>query len=71
MQFADADHFVCTIKMEYGSKADTSHRNPPTMAVPYFITSLKPHPERRSDGRPLLECLRGLTFIQWAQFFSG
>jgi len=25
----------------------------------------------RNEGRPLLECLRDLTFIQWAQFFSG
>ncbi|KIM77736.1 hypothetical protein PILCRDRAFT_11824 [Piloderma croceum F 1598] len=41
------------------------------MTVPYFISSLKPRREMRTDGRPLLECILGLTFIQWAQFFSG
>jgi len=41
------------------------------MTVPYFISSLRPRREKRNEGRPILECLRGLTFVQWAQFMSG
>ena len=45
--------------------------SPSAMTVPYFISSLKPRREMRTDGRPLLECIMGLNFVQWAQFFSG
>ena len=43
----------------------------PLMA-PYFIRNLIPKRETRDlNRRPLLEVLRSLTWIQWAQFFSG
>ncbi|KAF7977223.1 hypothetical protein HWV62_45206 [Athelia sp. TMB] len=40
------------------------------MAVPNFIASLKPRKEMRA-GRPLWECLREVTWMQWAQFWAG
>lgn len=40
--------------------------------APYFIRNLIPKRETRDlNRRPLLEVLRSLTWIQWAQFFSG
>ena len=40
--------------------------------APYFIRNLIPRREARDqNGRPLLEVLRSLTWVQWAQFFSG
>jgi SHS family lactate transporter-like MFS transporter len=40
--------------------------------APYFFRNLVPQRETRDlNRRPLLEVLRSLTWIQWAQFFSG
>ena len=40
--------------------------------APYFIRNLIPRREARSGNRrPLLEALRSITWIQWAQFVSG
>ncbi|KAF8260261.1 carboxylic acid transporter [Lactarius quietus] len=40
--------------------------------APYFVRNLIPHREDRDvNRRPLLEVLRSLTWVQWAQFFSG
>ena len=40
--------------------------------APYFIRNLIPRREARSgNSRPLLEALRSITWIQWAQFASG
>jgi SHS family lactate transporter-like MFS transporter len=40
--------------------------------APYFIRNLIPHREARDDNRrPLLEVLRTITWVQWAQFVSG
>lgn len=40
--------------------------------APYFIRNLIPRREARNDNRrPLLEVLRTITWVQWAQFFSG
>jgi len=43
-----------------------------TMVVPSFITGLKPQ-RQHWEGRPgpLWECIHEVTWIQWAQFFSG
>ncbi|KAF7791425.1 hypothetical protein EIP86_002441 [Pleurotus ostreatoroseus] len=38
--------------------------------APYFLTSLIPRREQRQGGRPLLEVLMSLTWIQWAHFWS-
>jgi MFS transporter, SHS family, lactate transporter len=40
--------------------------------APYFVRNLIPRREARDDNRrPLLEVLRTITWVQWAQFFSG
>jgi MFS transporter, SHS family, lactate transporter len=40
--------------------------------APYFIRNLIPRRETRDENRrPLLEVLRTITWIQWAQFLSG
>ena len=39
--------------------------------APYFLRNLVPTRERRQHARPLLTVLGEVTFIQWAQFFSG
>jgi len=40
--------------------------------APYFIRNLIPRREARGDNRrPLLEVLRTITWVQWAQFLSG
>ncbi|KDQ51274.1 hypothetical protein JAAARDRAFT_536713 [Jaapia argillacea MUCL 33604] len=39
--------------------------------APYFLRNLIPQKEKRRGGRPLLEVLASLTWIQWAMFFSG
>ena len=40
--------------------------------APYFIRNLIPRREARDDNRrPLLEVLRTITWVQWAQFLSG
>lgn len=40
--------------------------------APYFIRNLIPRREARDQNtRPLLEVLRTITWVQWAQFFSG
>ncbi|KAA1474767.1 carboxylic acid transporter [Dentipellis sp. KUC8613] len=41
------------------------------MAVPYFIRNLKPRPELRTQGRPLIQVFRSLTWLQWAHFWTG
>ncbi|KAL0961273.1 hypothetical protein HGRIS_006235 [Hohenbuehelia grisea] len=39
--------------------------------APYFLRNLIPKREERQSARPLLTVLAGLTWIQWAHFFSG
>jgi len=39
--------------------------------APYFLKNLVPRKEMRTEGRPLLEVLFSLTWIQWALFWSG
>ena len=40
--------------------------------APYFIRNLVPRREaRNANRRPLLEVLRTVTWVQWAQFLSG
>jgi len=40
--------------------------------APYFIRNLIPRREaRNANRRPLLEVLRTVTWVQWAQFLSG
>ncbi|KAH9954974.1 carboxylic acid transporter [Russula dissimulans] len=40
--------------------------------APYFVRNLIPRRQARDDTRrPILEALRTITWIQWAQFFSG
>jgi hypothetical protein len=39
--------------------------------TPSFIRNLIPTREKREDGRPLLQVLAKLTWLQWALFFSG
>ncbi|KAI0754720.1 MFS general substrate transporter [Daedaleopsis nitida] len=39
--------------------------------APYFISNLIPRREKRAEGRPLLEVLATLTWIQWGHFWSG
>jgi MFS transporter, SHS family, lactate transporter len=39
--------------------------------TPYFVKNLIPHREARKSARPLLTALRGLTWLQWAHYFSG
>ncbi|TFK34319.1 MFS general substrate transporter [Crucibulum laeve] len=39
--------------------------------APYFLRNLVPRREKRERARPLLTVLAGLTWIQWAHFFSG
>ncbi|KAK7690407.1 hypothetical protein QCA50_007065 [Cerrena zonata] len=36
-----------------------------------FLTSLVPQKNQRVAGRPILEALRGLTWLQWMHFISG
>lgn len=39
--------------------------------APRFLTSLVPRREMRTQGRPLLEVLASLTWVQWGLFWSG
>ncbi|KAI8994237.1 carboxylic acid transporter [Trametes punicea] len=39
--------------------------------APHFIRNLIPRREKRAEGRPLLEVLASLTWIQWGHFWSG
>ncbi|EKM51726.1 uncharacterized protein PHACADRAFT_127559 [Phanerochaete carnosa HHB-10118-sp] len=39
--------------------------------APRFLTSLVPRREQRAEGRPLLQVLRSLTWVQWGHFWSG
>ncbi|KAI0338985.1 MFS general substrate transporter [Trametopsis cervina] len=39
--------------------------------APRFLTTLIPRREQRQSGRPLLQVLRTITWIQWAQLFTG
>ncbi|GJE88848.1 MFS general substrate transporter [Phanerochaete sordida] len=39
--------------------------------APRFLTSLVPRREQREEGRPLLQVLRSLTWVQWGHFWSG
>jgi MFS transporter, SHS family, lactate transporter len=40
--------------------------------VPYFIHNLVPRRQARETNRtPLVQVLRSLTWLQWAQFFTG
>ncbi|KAM5539486.1 hypothetical protein V8D89_006938 [Ganoderma adspersum] len=39
--------------------------------APYFIRNLVPRREKRTEGRPLLEALASLTWVQWGHFWSG
>ena len=39
--------------------------------APYFIRNLVPRREQRAEGRPLLEVLASLTWVQWGHFWSG
>ncbi|TFK46144.1 MFS general substrate transporter [Heliocybe sulcata] len=39
--------------------------------APYFMRNLIPKRTQRAQGRPLLTVLASLTWVQWAQFFSG
>ena len=39
--------------------------------APRYLTSLVPRREKREEGRPLLQVLRSLTWVQWGQFWSG
>lgn len=40
--------------------------------APFFIHNLIPRREARgANRRPLLEALRTVTWVQWAQFLSG
>ncbi|KAF9458791.1 carboxylic acid transporter [Collybia nuda] len=41
------------------------------MAKPYFLRNIVPRRESRREARPLLGVLAGLTWIQWAHFFTG
>ncbi|KAI0693299.1 MFS general substrate transporter [Cerioporus squamosus] len=39
--------------------------------APYFLRNLLPRREKRAEGRPLLEALASLTWVQWGHFWSG
>lgn len=39
--------------------------------APYFLRNLLPRPETRKEGKPLLDVLASLTWVQWAMFWSG
>jgi len=39
--------------------------------APRFLTTLIPRRERYANSRPLLEVIRGLTWIQWGHFIAG
>ncbi|THU79066.1 MFS general substrate transporter [Dendrothele bispora CBS 962.96] len=39
--------------------------------APYFLRNLIPRREKTEHARPLLAVLASLTWLQWAQFFSG
>ncbi|KAI3605293.1 carboxylic acid transporter [Moniliophthora roreri] len=39
--------------------------------APYFIRNLIPKQEARQNARPLMTVLLGLSWLSWAQFFSG
>ena len=39
--------------------------------APYFLRNLIPRRDARAQGRPLLEVLATLTWIQWGHFWSG
>ena len=42
-----------------------------TTMAPRFLRNLVPHREKREAARPLLVVLAGLSWTQWALFFSG
>ena len=37
----------------------------------YFLRNLIPRREKAQRTRPFLEVLASITWLQWAQFFSG
>ncbi|TCD70876.1 hypothetical protein EIP91_001184 [Steccherinum ochraceum] len=39
--------------------------------APRFLTSLIPHRGRFESGQPLMQVLRGLTWLQWGHFIAG
>ncbi|KAI0826819.1 carboxylic acid transporter [Trametes gibbosa] len=39
--------------------------------TPTFIRNLIPRREKRAEGRPLLEALASITWVQWGHFWSG
>lgn len=39
--------------------------------APYFLKNIIPRKEKREAARPLLTVLAGLTWVQWAHFFTG
>ncbi|KAI0667769.1 MFS general substrate transporter [Trametes maxima] len=39
--------------------------------TPRFIRNLVPRREKRTEGRPLLDVLATLTWVQWGHFWSG
>ncbi|KAH9851678.1 MFS general substrate transporter [Lenzites betulinus] len=39
--------------------------------TPAFIRNLVPRREKRAEGRPLLEALASITWVQWGHFWSG
>ena len=41
------------------------------MALPYFLRNLIPRREKGTSTRSLWAALKTLTWVQWAQFFSG
>ncbi|KAF9458789.1 MFS general substrate transporter [Collybia nuda] len=41
------------------------------MIIPYFFRNIVPRKEQRTGQKPLLAVLAGLTWIQWAHFFTG
>ncbi|TBU41592.1 MFS general substrate transporter [Dichomitus squalens] len=39
--------------------------------APYFLRSLIPRREARTEGRPLLQALATVTWVQWGHFWAG
>lgn len=43
-----------------------------TLAMPpRFLTTLWPRSNRSNSGRPVLQVLRSLTWVQWGHFIAG
>jgi hypothetical protein len=64
---------LCPRRSAIPQDASSSARDrtrPPAMA-PYFLTNLIPRRETRQEGRPLLSVLAGLSFLQWAHYWTG